>query len=47
LKALQDVLQMCSMLCRLLREMDTEEMQSDTFREQFWQVKSKFERQSS
>lgn len=47
LKTLQDVLVMCQKLCRLLREMEEEDMQNGAFRDQFFGIKSNFEKQSS
>ena len=38
---------MCQKLCRLLREMEQEDMQNEAFREQFWNIKTNFEKQSS
>lgn len=46
-KAIQNVTGMCSVLCRLLREMDEEAMDNQLFTEQFWSIKSKFELSSS
>lgn len=47
LRTLQDVLLMCQKLCRLLKEMEQEDMRNEQFREQFWSIKQNFERQSS
>ena len=47
LKALQNVLYMCTRLCRFLGEIDEEMMKNVSFEQEFWQIKINFERQSS
>lgn len=47
LKAVQNVLHMCTRLCMLLRGIDEEQMKNKSFEEQFWKLKVNFERQSN
>jgi len=47
MKALQDVLHMCRLLCRLLKQMDDETVRSQKFQEEFMRIKGQFEKQSN
>jgi len=43
LKALNDVLHMCQLLCRLLKEMDDESIRRPEFQSEFARIKASFE----
>ena len=45
-RAIQKVLQISNLMCRLLKEISNEAVQNERFQEQFWSIKSKFEVQS-
>ena len=47
MKAMQDVLHMCRLLCRLLKQMDDETVRSADFQNEFLRIKSQFEKQSN
>ena len=47
LKALQDVLLMCTKLCKLLKTVEENDVKNEAFKEAFWQIKHNFEKQSN
>ena len=47
MKALQDVLHMCRLLCRLLKQMDDQTVRSQAFQQEFIRIKAQFEKQSN